>query len=616
MSMEGLSELVEMHRQKLDRWYDDERARLESRRRECIKDCDLLAMWSSSHRKCLDSHMDLPAVASLELMYEADLREAANDTSSRGLVDVFAGVDFPDALQQLATQRRTTCEGNDQHGSGPPGTIFEDNDICFGNKGTRFSLQVETQVDGVQKSLSSGRDVVVDSPLVVGSVTSSPRSNLTLPSHEYGRAQATPASIPKARVSKLRAVRELRSERKLPGLAAMVSGNCLQAMNITMIVLNSLFLVFSTEDMLTSSIEGKVENSIWQTFELIFCIFFFTELLWRLYTDRRHFCDPRERWLNALDALLVGLSTMDVILNLSKAGHMMNVTFARPLRFLRFVQVLRIMRVMSLFHSFRLMIYSIMYSMLSLVWVFAMLAFVMYLFSMVFMHGIAEHFRAARGSGGPCETATCEELTRLFGNATLTLVSLFMSITGGLDWSELWLLLRTVHWIYSWLFLFYVFFMVFGVLNIVVATFVDSVSVISKRDRDLVTYNELEKNRQCYADIKRFFNEADTNKSGSLTWEEFKDYLQDENVQAYFQSFQLDVTQAKTLFLLLDSNGSNDVNIEEFVEGCMRMRGLARSIDVNQLLYESQQVMRRQAEFMQYIEAQLMELKSQAGDKR
>merc|ERR1719223_2064720 len=261
------------------------------------------------------------------------------------------------------------------------------------------------------------------------------------------------------------------------------------------------------------------------------------------------------------------------------------------------------------------MIYSIMYSMLSLVWVFAMLAFVMYLFSMVFMNGIAAHFRATQGSGGPCETATCEELTRLFGNATLTLVSLFMSVSGGVDWSELWWLLRTVHWTYSWFFLFYVFFMVFGVLNIVVATFVDSVSVISKRDRDLVTYNELEKNRQYYADIKRFFNEADVTKIGNLTWEEFKDYLQDENVQAYFQSFQLDVTQAKTLFRLLDSDGSNDVNIEEFVEGCMRMRGQARSIDVHQLLYESQEVMRRQAEFMRNIEAQLMEMKSPEGGR-
>jgi len=152
--------------------------------------------------------------------------------------------------------------------------------------------------------------------------------------------------------------------------------------------------------------------------------------------------------------------------------------------------------------------------------------------------------------------------------------------------------------------------MVFGVLNVVIATFVDSASVIAKRDRELVIHNELQKNKQYHADMKRFFDEADTDKSGTLSWEEFEDYLQDQNVQAYFQSFQLDVTQAKTLFRLLDFDGSNNVKIDEFVEGCMRMRGQARSIDVHMLLYESEKMILRQAEFMQHVEEELFEMRS------
>merc|ERR1719195_1420511 len=211
-------------------------------------------------------------------------------------------------------------------------------------------------------------------------------------------------------------------------------------------------------------------------------------------------------------------------------------------------------------------------------------------------------------SGAVCETALCLELQRLCGDVTHMVLSLFMSICGGIDWRELWVLLVDVHWVYGWAFIFYIFFMVFGVLNVVVATFVEQSSLISRRDRELGTQNELEKNRQYYNNIRRFFQEADIDGSGSLSWREFEDYLGDENVQAYFQSFELDVTQARTLFRLLDLDESDDVNIDEFVEGCMRMRGQARSIDVHMLLYENEKMIRRNVEFMEYVEEQLHEI--------
>jgi len=150
--------------------------------------------------------------------------------------------------------------------------------------------------------------------------------------------------------------------------------------------------------------------------------------------------------------------------------------------------------------------------------------------------------------------------------------------------------------------------MIFGVLNVVVASFVDSASQISRKDRELVTQNEIEKNMQYAANIRRFFHEADVDKTGTLSWEEFESYLQNQKVQAYFQSFELDVSQARTLFKLLDLDESNDVGIDEFVEGCMRMKGPARSIDVNMLLYESEKMIDRQVEFMGFVEEQFAAL--------
>merc|ERR1712107_920894 len=84
------------------------------------------------------------------------------------------------------------------------------------------------------------------------------------------------------------------------------------------------------------------------------------------------------------------------------------------------------------------------------------------------------------------DSMLCRELVKLFGTMEQALQSLFMSISGGVDWGEVMSPLEDVGWIYGKIFIFYIFFMIFGVLNVVIASFVDSASQISTRDRELV----------------------------------------------------------------------------------------------------------------------------------
>merc|ERR1711870_43656 len=103
---------------------------------------------------------------------------------------------------------------------------------------------------------------------------------------------------------------------------------------------------------------------------------------------------------------------------------------------------------------------------------------------------------------------------------------------------------------------------------------------------------------------KAFFHEADTDKSGMLSWEEFSEHLQDDKVKAYFQALELDVSQARGLFKLLDIDGNNQVGLNEFLDGCMRLKGQAKSIDVNMLLYENRRLMRKIGEILDKAEIQ------------
>merc|ERR1711953_994649 len=74
--------------------------------------------------------------------------------------------------------------------------------------------------------------------------------------------------------------------------------------------------------------------------------------------------------------------------------------------------------------------------------------------------------------------------------------------------------------------------------------------------------------------------------------------------QAYLSSLELDASQARALFVLLDVDESGEVCVDEFVKGCMRLQGSARSMDVNMLLYENEKILYQFCSFKEYAEEQ------------
>merc|ERR1719240_530128 len=82
------------------------------------------------------------------------------------------------------------------------------------------------------------------------------------------------------------------------------------------------------------------------------------------------------------------------------------------------------------------------------------------------------------------------------------------------------------------------------------------------------------------------FNEMDKDGSGTISEEEFLDHLDDERVLAYFNSMKLDVSDATSLFKLLDVDHSGSVEINEFIDGCQKLKGESRTLDMHLMRYE------------------------------
>merc|ERR1719199_2190920 len=86
------------------------------------------------------------------------------------------------------------------------------------------------------------------------------------------------------------------------------------------------------------------------------------------------------------------------------------------------------------------------------------------------------------------------------------------------------------------------------------------------------------------------FNEFDPHQSGTISHENFLNYIGNEAVQAYLSSHWLDTTHADMLYHLLDQGDLGEVNIHDFILGLLRLKGGAKELDVRVLLHEVRKV--------------------------
>merc|ERR1712137_1331765 len=75
---------------------------------------------------------------------------------------------------------------------------------------------------------------------------------------------------------------------------------------------------------------------------------------------------------------------------------------------------------------------------------------------------------------------------------------------------------------------------------------------------------------------------------GEIDVDELRAYFESEDIATYFSALDLNVMQVKTLFSLMDVDGNNVIDQDEFIWGCLRLKGNAKSLDVATLHLEVQ----------------------------
>jgi len=202
-----------------------------------------------------------------------------------------------------------------------------------------------------------------------------------------------------------------------------------------------------------------------------------------------------------------------------------------------------------------------------------------------------------------------EEVYEHFGSLYKCMVSLFCSVTGGNDWMLYAAPLRRLGFGELWflIFLFYVSVLTVGVLNVVTGIFVDS--AVCTRTEDEVVKNWKDDMDRTAWQIKKIFMSADSDHSGTVTLMELMTQLQNPWVSAYFAGLDIDPNEAKIIFTLMDTDNDGAVSIEEFIDGTLKLKGHAKSVDMIAMMYDQAQFQMKFNKLCSYIEDNFRELK-------
>jgi len=184
-------------------------------------------------------------------------------------------------------------------------------------------------------------------------------------------------------------------------------------------------------------------------------------------------------------------------------------------------------------------------------------------------------------------------------------------MTGGKNWGEVVRPLFEISSVYGALFLVFISMCYFGLLNVVTAIFVDSAMQSQQHYKDLMIQENALKKEVYSEHLKELFHKIDIDGSGCINGDEMEFVLSDQNLFEYLDSMDIFANDARTLFSLLDYQDRGVVNIDEFCEGCLRLKGEAKAFDIHFMIYNNERSQRRLDEIVDRLSILLDQLEVQ-----
>eukprot|EP00927_Polykrikos_kofoidii_P037181 TRINITY_DN31356_c0_g1_i1.p1 TRINITY_DN31356_c0_g1~~TRINITY_DN31356_c0_g1_i1.p1 ORF type:complete len:704 (+),score=137.61 TRINITY_DN31356_c0_g1_i1:90-2114(+) len=356
------------------------------------------------------------------------------------------------------------------------------------------------------------------------------------------------------------------------------------------IVVNTLFLGVQI-DIKARAMEanGDSNDPAWiSLFETLFTIVFLFELIARCIAFHPWFCCSA--W-NVFDTIVVLSAILEEIQKYAEEGNSFLGTLRafKMIRVLKLLRALRIIRVVRAFRELRIVLMSIVNALRQLFWTLSLL------FVLIYMVGILVLVELTGTEQPYHDTHFAHIRRRYFADLLRTLMTVFQCTTYGALWEEASASLEEVIPLIGLMWLVYMGFVVFAFQNTVTGMCVDLAMTMQREDARDVMLEEYEAREKVQVNLRQLLMDCDPECKGFFTRKALKQLMKEEDFQALLKD--CDIESRDVLSFYDQVAGMTGVinmsDVDTFVQGCFRLKGVATNIDIMTLSYRQKKILSR-----------------------
>mmetsp|Transcript_29087 Transcript_29087/g.68554 ORF Transcript_29087/g.68554 Transcript_29087/m.68554 type:complete len:628 (+) Transcript_29087:36-1919(+) len=354
--------------------------------------------------------------------------------------------------------------------------------------------------------------------------------------------------------------------------------------------------------------DGSDKVPIWFDYMNMFVVFIFVvELSVNFVANGPWgFCCGADRLWNFFDLVIVALSVIETVVSfMANAAPQSQVSpshlrFMRPIRLARALRGVRVMRLFRYVGALRTLLLSIMSSIASLFWTIVLLVLLFYSFGVLVTQLVSDHCEfqpppvdgsassfACRARGDELSPYFYTGPSRYWSSVGEAMLTLFMAISGGIDWDDGLTPLRDIPIAMVALIL-YIIITVFTVVNVVTGVFCNTAIESAAADKDIAVMKQMRKQAAQVQVLRHVFQEINSHHTDTISMQDLQDAMGADKLSSFFESMGISTGDVWTLFKVIDTDGSGAIDMEEFVSGCMRLHGPAKSLDIAKMEFEAE----------------------------
>lgn len=372
-----------------------------------------------------------------------------------------------------------------------------------------------------------------------------------------------------------------------------VQGTPFKTVGTLVILANFFFIIIQSDYRIWAELNGFASKEAdWMKLaEVFFTLYYVFEVTCLITAYRKDFFFGDEMSWNWFDFIIVLTGAAELLMT-SLGGSMANLSFLRVLRFFKMTRVLRMFSALRMVKDVKVMVDALTGSFMIFFFGCMLLAMMLSVFSIFFVQGMSTFLEGNTN-------VDAELRANIFldwGSVATAMRSLFMSATGGDDWSKFHSTLKAIGPAYDYLYLFFIAFTLSAFFNVITGVFAEKAMSLAAPTMEEKSARRLEsevKDAQELVNLLDHVLQADG--SGTIGLDAFEDLMSHPQVIAFFEVRGLKATTAHRFFMqLLDINGTDRMGVGAFVSACVKLDGTASSIDLHVLSVEVQTLLVQQ----------------------